>query len=104
MKEMVIPEAALRDPDSLEMLRVWIAERNLWCSLRIGIYKEQKNVSDERAWGVILADATRHIANALASEYAIDPAEATRRIQASFIAELAEPTSNAEGKFVPRPN
>ena len=27
--EQVIPEAALRDPKSVEMLRVWIAEKKL---------------------------------------------------------------------------
>jgi len=40
--ERVIPDAALRDPNSMEMLRVWIAEKSLWCSLRVGIWALQR--------------------------------------------------------------
>ncbi len=51
------------------MLRVWIAEKKLHCSMKVGMYLEAMNISEEMAWGVILADATRHIANALESGY-----------------------------------
>jgi hypothetical protein len=33
MNERPIPVAALRDKSSVEMLRVWIAERKLHCSI-----------------------------------------------------------------------
>ena len=40
LNERVIPEAALRDENSVEMLRVWIAEKKLHCSMKIGMYRE----------------------------------------------------------------
>jgi hypothetical protein len=33
MNERPIPEAAMRDEDALEMLRVWIAEKKRHCSI-----------------------------------------------------------------------
>jgi hypothetical protein len=66
MNELVIPPAAQRDAQSLELMRAWVAEEELHCSLRIGVYEDQ-GISEEKAWGTILADAARHIANALGS-------------------------------------
>jgi hypothetical protein len=100
MKVLVVPDAALRDPESIEMLRVWIAEKSLWCSIRTGIYQKRKYVSEEKAWGVILADAARHIADALPADCGMKAPETIQRIKESFIAELAKPTSDTEGQFV----
>lgn len=38
--ERPIPEGALRDKDAVEMLRVWIAEQKLHCSMKVGMYEE----------------------------------------------------------------
>ena len=35
LNQRPIPEAALRDEDAVEMLRVWIAERGLHCSMKV---------------------------------------------------------------------
>ena len=67
-----VPEAALRDPDAVELARVWVAEEGLHCSLKIGMYHESTDVDERRAWGTILADMTRHIANALRDAYGLD--------------------------------
>ncbi|TWC06858.1 uncharacterized protein DUF5076 [Bradyrhizobium macuxiense] len=99
MKEMSIPAAALRDPESVEMLRVWIAEKSLWCSIKVGMYREAMNASEETAWGTILADATRHIADALAKEYEADASNTIQRIRQAFLDELADPTSKVSGDF-----
>jgi hypothetical protein len=104
MRVLVVPDAALRDADSIEMLRVWIAEERLWCSIKTGFYKRRGDVSEEKAWGVILADTTRHIADALAADFGMDPSETIQLIQESFIAELDKPTSKTEGKFVSSSN
>jgi hypothetical protein len=47
------------------MLRVWIAEKKLHCSMKVGMYRETMNIPEEKAWGKILADVARHFANAL---------------------------------------
>ena len=98
-KEQTIPEAALRDPNAVEMLRVWIAERSLWCSLRVGMHKS-RGLDEPWAWGVTLADAARHIASALASSEGADPSELLQKIRDSFSVELDKPTSGTVGRFV----
>ena len=102
MNERPIPEAALRDEDAVEMLRVWIAERKLHCSMKVGMYRETMNVPEEKAWGTILADVARHVANALEAGYSTNADESLQKIRDSFINELGAPTSEAKGGFVPR--
>ena len=53
MNERPIPEAALRDEDAVEMLRVWIAEKKLHCSMKVGMYRETTKIAEEKAWGTI---------------------------------------------------
>lgn len=54
MNERPIPAAAKRDPDSVEMLRVWVAEKQLHSSLKIGMYRDGMGIDEEAAWGTIL--------------------------------------------------
>ena len=100
MNERPIPEAAVRDKDSVEMLRVWIAEQKLHCSMKIGMYRETMNVPEETAWGVILADVTRHVAMALENKYSVDKSEVIQKIRDKYLKELGDPTSDAKGEFV----
>jgi hypothetical protein len=100
LNQRPIPEAALRDTDAVEMLRVWIAERSLHCSIKIGMYRETMNISEEKAWGTILADVAKHVANALESGYSTNANESLQKIMDSFIKELGSPSSEAKGGFV----
>lgn len=100
MNERPIPEAAYRDRDSVEMLRVWIAEQKLQCSMKIGMYEETTDISEEKAWGTILADVARHIAKALEAGYAKDQTDALCQIRNQFFVELGDPTSDIEGGFI----
>ena len=99
MDERPIPPAALRDENAVEMLRVWIAERQLHCSLKIGMYRET-NIEEDEAWGTILADAARHIAAALSVEGPDTETVLVHNIRARFNAELDAPTSTVRGGFV----
>ncbi len=99
MQERPIPAAALRDQDAVEMLRVWIAEQKLHCSMKVGMYLETMTIPEEDAWGVILADVTRHLAAALESGYSTNKAESILKIKDSYLTELSKPTSNAVGNF-----
>jgi hypothetical protein len=100
LNQRPIPEAALRDENAVEMLRVWIAERGLHCSVKIGMYRETMNISEEKAWGTILADLAKHIADALQLKYSTDTAESLQKIRDGFVNELEKPTSDAKGGFV----
>ena len=102
LKQRPIPEAAISDPNAVEMLRVWIANNGLHCSLKIGMYKETMNVPEETAWGTILADVARHVSSALEAGYSSNSAESLTRIRSTFLEELDRPTSAATGGFVAR--
>ncbi|WP_317203595.1 DUF5076 domain-containing protein [Janthinobacterium sp.] len=100
MNERPIPESALRDTESVEMLRVWIAERQLHCSLKVGMYRDGMGIEEETAWGTILADTVRHIAKALHPDNVEDEKNALAKIYDKINLELMNPTSEARGKFV----
>lgn len=93
MNERPIPVAAIRDPDSVEMLRVWVAEKQLHSSLKIGMYRDGMGIDEEAAWGTILADTARHIARALHPENAEQESETLQKILRGVNIELAVPTS-----------
>ena len=93
--QLLIPPAAARDSDSVEMARVWIAEVGLHCALNIGIYEEREGV----AWGVILADIARHVSDAIEQSGGMPAHAALATIQESFERELDSPTSAADGEF-----
>ncbi|MDF3887559.1 DUF5076 domain-containing protein [Cupriavidus basilensis] len=64
------------------------------------MYKETTNVPEEAAWGKILADAARHIANALQEGYGANAQQSWKLIQESFLKQLEDPGSTARGGFV----
>ena len=101
MHEAAIPPAAQRDPDAREMLRAWIAERGLHCTVHIGMWEGQKStIREERAWGILLSDVVRHIANAMHERYG-DPVERTKaEVVRAILEELEMPSSEAKGHFL----
>ncbi|MGE0356202.1 MAG: DUF5076 domain-containing protein [Burkholderiales bacterium] len=101
MHEASIPPAAQRDPESREMLRAWIAEQGLHCTIHVGMWEGQKsNIREERAWGILLSDVVRHIANAIHERYG-DPAERTKaELVKAMLQELEVPSSEARGEFL----
>ena len=100
MKSLVIPPAAQRDDKSVQMLSAWIAERGMHCTLNIGFFDGQGH-DEAKAWGILLADVVRHIANALAEERGMEISDSTAGILESLNAELDAPTSKAVGAFHP---
>ncbi|HWX23200.1 MAG TPA: DUF5076 domain-containing protein [Candidatus Binatia bacterium] len=93
--ECIIPEEALTDPNSRELLRAWVANEALHVSLFIPDEWE-----DPGHWGVALADVTRHLADAYHKSQGVDPKQTIRRIQEMIAAELAAPTDDLTGGFV----
>ena len=92
-KHLDIPPAAARDKASFEVLRVWIAEQGQHVSIRSGAWE------DPFAWGIVLADLARHIANAhqLQNEGA-DTDAFLQRLLEGFQAEIDNPTDEPEGE------
>ncbi len=54
-KQLAIPDVALQDASSFELLRVWVARQSQQITLRPGVWQ------DPTAWGVMLADLARSI-------------------------------------------
>lgn len=100
MNERPIPTAALQDPNSVEMLRVWVAGGQLHCSLKIGMYRDGMGIDEEIAWGTILADAARHIARALQNDSSLDEKESLTKLVKKFTEEVSAPSAELKGGFI----
>ncbi|QBK04733.1 DUF5076 domain-containing protein [Hylemonella gracilis] len=98
MRTLVIPPAAKRDENSVQMLSAWIAERGLHCTLNIGFF-EAAGHTEAKAWGILLADLVRHIGNAVAEERGTPANETVAAVTASMQSELDTSTSGAVGEF-----
>jgi hypothetical protein len=87
VNELPAPPDSGTDPQAAELLRVWIVENALHCTLRPDAFP------DPGTWGMVLADVVRYVAEALQQEEGKDPAETVRLIRAQFDAEMAAPAS-----------
>ena len=92
-KHLELPAAAQRDKSAFEVLRVWIAEQGQHVSIRSGAWE------DPFAWGIVLADLARHIANAHAIQSdKVDKEAFLERLLEGFEAEIDNPTDEPEGE------
>lgn len=99
MAELAIPPAALRDHTSVEVARVWIAERGLHCTLKVGLYEEDSDVDEEIAWAIMLSDLARHASSALAALTSKPENEVLMKLVQHLNKELAAPSSEVRGAF-----
>ncbi len=97
-KELPIPPEALAHR-SVEMIRVWLANERQHIALNIGFW-EDRGLDERAAWGIVIADMMRHIADAHESEYGHNPIETLSKIRRAFEAEMGNPTSERLGEFV----
>lgn len=100
MKTLVLPPAAQRDENAIQMLTAWIAENGLHCTLNIGIWTEQGR-NEPKAWGVLLADVVRHVASAIEQDSGAPSEGTTETVVAALLKELDDPTSKIKGGFTP---
>ena len=98
-KPLTIPPAAERDEKAMEMVRGWIAESGLHCTLNVGHWHNNSDIDERRAWGIMLADMARHIANAMHDMAELDPQISLQKVVAAFNEEIAKPTSEHSGEF-----
>jgi Domain of unknown function (DUF5076) len=92
--QLSVPDAALRDDKSYEIARIWVAEKAEHVSLLIGSW------DDPVAWGIVLADLARHVANGYEQDEGLDRSETLQRIRAAMMAELDDPTDNPTGTLL----
>jgi hypothetical protein len=90
VKELPSPPDAATDPEAVEMLRAWVVDGALYCSLRTGGF------TDPGTWGVLLAEVVRNVASALEEE-GKDPRDTIQRIRATFEHELTAAPDPEDG-------
>jgi hypothetical protein len=81
---LVIPPEAL-EQGGVEVLRAAIVDGGLHVSLR-------RAFDDPEAWGMLIADVTRHVARIYATENKFDEEQTIERIRALYNAEMDAPT------------
>jgi len=86
--QLQIPAVAEGDSESFELLRVWIAHQGQHVSLRTDVW------DDPAAWGIMLSDLARHVANSYQQEKGFDQNKTLQRIKATFDLELTSPTDD----------
>jgi hypothetical protein len=101
MRELQQPPMTGEDENAIEMIRAWIANGDLHVSMRLGIWQELEDPQiDERdAWGELLADLTRHIANGMMKEHGWDYDSTRDRIRTAFLKWYDDKSANTEGGF-----
>jgi hypothetical protein len=91
--ELPIPPAAQADRGAAEITRVWTARGEQHVSVRTGLWE------DPAAWGLMLVDLARHVANAYQQQEGRSREEVLRRIREGLDAEWNSPTGRAEGEL-----
>ena len=81
---LVIPPTAL-DQGGVEVLRAAIVAGGLHVALR-------RAFDDPEAWGMLIADVTRHVARIYATETKMTEDEVLERVRAIFEAEMDAPS------------
>ena len=90
MNELPTPPDAASDPQSVELLRAWIVRETLQCSLQADVFP------DVGAWGEVLADVVRHVANALQQQEGAPAAQTTQRILDVLAEEMRSPPGEGD--------
>ena len=94
-RECQIPPEALTDSNRRELLRAWVANGSLHCSLCI-----PDDWPEPEHWGVVLSDVMRHVADAYQKQHGIEFGETIRQIQEQIAVQLDSQTRDVGGDFV----
>lgn len=90
-RELTVPPEVERDPNARELVRVWAAESAEHVTLASGLW------DDPGAWGIVLVDLARHLANAYRQTHGMSEDHVLRRIRECFEAEWSAPTDTPTG-------
>src|SRR5262245_12653834 len=92
--EMLIPTAVVSDRDAFEIARIWIGQGKQHVSLSPNTW------DDPTAWGLMLVDIARHVADAYEQTGRMKRATALDRIKRGFDAEWNSPTDVPSGSLL----
>jgi hypothetical protein len=92
-KELPIPSTIGLDQKAIEIARIWAANGAQHVSLAVGLWR------DPAAWGIMLVDLAKHVANAYATDSAANKNDVLRRIKEGFDTEWEVATDDPKGKL-----
>jgi hypothetical protein len=81
-RELHTPEDVTSAEQAIEVMRVWIIDKHLQCSLSAGVFE------DYTQWGTLLAELAQHISSAMHEVHGADAQETLQMILAGFQKEL----------------
>lgn len=82
-----VPAAVTSAERTMELLRVWIADGDQIVTITPNLWK------DPAAWGLMLVDLVKHVAEAYAAQ-GLDPQATRIRIREAMEAEWSSPTDS----------
>lgn len=92
--ELSIPEKVRGDKSAAELIRAWVtASGDVYVTIKTDVWQ------DPAAYGIVLADIARHIANGFHQSQGKDVDEALRRVVEGFSAEVGSPTDTPTGQL-----
>ena len=101
MNELKIPEGIEGDPDATEMIRVWIGNRDIHVSMLLGMWETASNhdIDEREAWGELLADLIRHIANGLTQSHDYNQTASEMKIANALLIHLGHGAHTIKGEL-----
>ena len=92
-----MPHTTADDRNAVEIARIWAAHGRQHVHIRTGLWE------DPAAWGIMLVDFARHIANAYEADGRGDYFDVLAKIRQMFDAEWDSPTDIAKGELTREP-
>ncbi|HEY4581578.1 MAG TPA: DUF5076 domain-containing protein [Lysobacter sp.] len=90
------------DPEATEMIRVWLAHGALHVSLLLGMWQDADDcdIDEREAWGQLLADVARHVANGMAQSHGWQRDATLARIRRAFVENIGHHENTVSGGYV----
>jgi hypothetical protein len=101
MRELDKPPEIVGDDKATEMIRVWLAHKTFHVSMLLGMWEDAEDCEvDERdAWGELLSDLVRHIANGLSQSHGWPEQDTQRRIARAFASHMQRTDLTVDGGY-----
>jgi len=101
MCPLKVPAEVKGDKRATEMIRVWLAHNQLCVTLRLGMWQdaEDSGIDERDAWGELLADLTRHIANGMMQSHGWDYDSTRDSIREAFLKNYDKKVGDIEGEY-----
>ena len=96
-QELPVPTNVSSDKNACELIRAWAAQGGLVCSLNPEAWP---NAQAPVAWGILLSDVARHVADALHQAHGLRQDSVLAQLRDVFDKELDQPSAETKGNFV----